>query len=345
MASDLYGLLAEAYSRPSRASQDLEATLGAVKSVDEGLRAYKARQNEERLKKIQLQSLSEVLGDKMPPGGEWAKDIPLETLSTVTPTLKVLADYSPKETKTTDLPRWQQANFQYNGNLVLFNPDPRDPHYIAVTPQGPKRIGPESQGSSAPLPMDAPAKADSPVSSIPIGGSITPRVAPTAPATDTAKIGDLGYLKDLIKTASKNYSDKFTGASDAMMTRAGQFTGEGASEKAAYFMRSINDMSDALLRARSGAQINEQEYSRLRKLVPSQYTSDQDFIARLKAFDEAVSSVIENKRSSMQQMGYRVPGEISSSKSGIPKFSTERDAEKSGAKGLVIIGNEMAVIE
>lgn len=61
---------------------------------------------------------------------------------------------------------------------------------------------------------------------------------------------------------------------------------------------SISDnLSDQLLRARSGAQINEQEYARLRKIVPNPRASEDKYFADLRRFRFEMARLMEQRTS------------------------------------------------
>lgn len=59
--------------------------------------------------------------------------------------------------------------------------------------------------------------------------------------------------------------------------------------------RIVADLSDMLLRARSGAQINEQEYARLRKLVPDPQTPLKRFQSDLNGFTHEFNVVLKRR--------------------------------------------------
>lgn len=86
------------------------------------------------------------------------------------------------------------------------------------------------------------------------------------------RIEALRSLKRNILTVEANFSDKFVGK--GFQGEPGVIAGEirditgRATDQEVIFRRSLNDVADMLLRARSGAQINEQEYGRLTKLLP-----------------------------------------------------------------------------
>ena len=55
------------------------------------------------------------------------------------------------------------------------------------------------------------------------------------------------------------------------------------------------NLSDQLLRARSGAQINEQEYARLSRLVPQPSDPDIDFSTKLKSFQDEIQRTLAKR--------------------------------------------------
>lgn len=59
--------------------------------------------------------------------------------------------------------------------------------------------------------------------------------------------------------------------------------------------RIVSDLSDMLLRARSGAQINEQEYSRLRKIIPNPNTPLKRFQSDLNGFTKELNVVLKRR--------------------------------------------------
>lgn len=314
----LFLKLAEALGQDSRALRAVRAGAEIPFQAIAGYDAGAQFGDRIRQRKLNRQTLSDALGGQpletgimnMTGEGGDAQNTNIDNL--------IALERSRKEAAIRDA-RAQQANFQLDGKLMEYDPDRG--YY-------PARILDGESSTSAPDGRSM---------------QITPRVPPTVPAAETSKFGDLFRLKTLVNTASKNYSDKYTGASDSLKTRIRQFSGKGAEEKAAFFNRSVNDMSDSLLRARSGAAINEAEYARLRKLIPSQYTSDSDFLGRLEAFDQDLSNTISQKREAFTRSGYRTSdfGEVPQ---GIQEFSTPEEAEASGVKGVVRIGGRRAVI-
>ena len=65
----------------------------------------------------------------------------------------------------------------------------------------------------------------------------------------------------------------------------------GVSEEVNELFRISDNMADVLLRARSGAQINEQEYKRLRTLVPNPRLSEAKFFSDLELFQQELQRI------------------------------------------------------
>jgi hypothetical protein len=129
-------------------------------------------------------------------------------------------------------------------------------------------------------------------------------VGKPVPPGEVTKIGDLNTLARNISEAEKLYNPEWVGP---VMGRVGgvreKYTG-GASEEQVKFYAYVRDMKDALLRARSGAQINEQEYARLVKFLPDENSPAKTFEARLARFKEAVGIILEEKKRSLSEGGY-----------------------------------------
>jgi len=69
----------------------------------------------------------------------------------------------------------------------------------------------------------------------------------------------------------------------------------GTTPDISKLIRISNNLKDVLLRARSGAQINETEYKRLERLMPSVNTSEVKFFSDLNAFMEETQRLIDRR--------------------------------------------------
>jgi hypothetical protein len=340
MASDsLYLELAKAYSQPSRAYR---ATQEALKIPFEALGGYAEAANvadQFRKRKLMSQTLDEALSSGI--GG-----LPVDQAENlVHPALAYAALTKANQEKNTPQMRMQQGQFQYNGMLTRF--DPLSGTYEALSKEGWQPIGvPKPPSPSRPNTGPAPTP-------IPSGGEISPRVPPTIPTAESDKLADLSAMREALGVVKQNFSPEFVGPINARLLKAKQTSGIGATEKGALFTQSVQDIKDRLLRARSGAQINEQEYQRLVQLVPDQFQSIPDFTAKLGRFQQVLDSMTSTKRQELIRAGYRgaatLPNARPSPESpfgGIqtPSFNTPEEADASGYKGPAIIGGRKAVV-
>lgn len=103
-----------------------------------------------------------------------------------------------------------------------------------------------------------------------------------------------------------NYSDKLKKEFDKQEALAskGQYAGAFAGNVRAFlgtaspeeitFRNALLDSADLLLRARSGAQINEQEYNRLKSILPQLTDEPNTFLPAMKRFQDETSAIIND---------------------------------------------------
>jgi hypothetical protein len=131
------------------------------------------------------------------------------------------------------------------------------------------------------------------------------------PAGEAAKMGDLGTLltnisevKKLYKYGTDKENSKWVGPlSGRVGALEEKYTGT-ASDNQVKFYSFVRDMKDALLRARSGAQINEQEYKRLVTFLPDENLPSSSFKARLDRFEQEVNIILSHKKAALKEGGY-----------------------------------------
>jgi hypothetical protein len=131
------------------------------------------------------------------------------------------------------------------------------------------------------------------------------------PAGEAAKIGDLntllvdiGEVKKLYKYGTNKEEIGWVGPVAGLVGKVREKYTGGASEDQVKFYSYVRDMKDALLRARSGAQINEQEYKRLVNFLPDENLPPLSFSARLNRFEEQLNIVLSQKKSALREGGY-----------------------------------------
>lgn len=167
----------------------------------------------------------------------------------------------------------------------------------------------------------------------PVQGTVLPTVSPSIPGAEVSKFGEIENLKSKMKVVEDSYDPQFVGMIDSRLQAVKQKTGFGATEKASRFRQSVQDIKDSLLRARSGAQINEQEYQRLLPLVPDETSSEVDFKAKSRRFNEVLDEMIASKKGAFSAAGYRPMAGQSKQKKETPEQRKARlIAEAQGAQ-------------
>ncbi len=151
------------------------------------------------------------------------------------------------------------------------------------------------------------------------------------PAEETRRIGDLNTLLKDIATTRKLYNPDWVGPIAGRVGKVEEkYTGTALTDQVKFYAY-VRDMKDALLRARSGAQINEQEYNRLVSFLPDEYLPSKSFEARLDRFEAELKNVLESKREALKEGGYGPK-----SKPGVtpPAKTEDRLPSKEWVKGL-----------
>jgi hypothetical protein len=119
-----------------------------------------------------------------------------------------------------------------------------------------------------------------------------------------ALLTDIGKVKTLYGWGTPQKRSDWVGP---IAGRTGElrerYTG-GASTDQVTFYSYVRDMKDALLRARSGAQINEQEYKRLVGFLPDEKINSKSFEARLQRFEDELNNILSTKQKVFGAGGY-----------------------------------------
>lgn len=337
MASDaLFMELSRALSRPSKTyravEQGLNIPISAMEGYDKGADfADRIRQRE-----LARKTLSEVLGGSIEGLPPELQNAPMDTIKQIAPFAHFIS--KDKENAITMIPLVNKKGERIGeipSNAKVISDQFRSPQFAGV-----------QDGQAV---IFDPNETSFTLKALPGSGPISPKVAPSIPGSEVSKLGELENLKEKLGVVSANYDPSFVGMADAPLQAIRQKTGLGASEKAANFRQAVQDIKDSLLRARSGAQINEQEYRRLLPLVPNENSSDVDFLAKLKRFEQVLDETSGSKQSAFRAAGYRpmnnTPG-ASTPFGGakVPSFNSPEEAEASGHKGPALINGKRAVI-
>lgn len=108
-------------------------------------------------------------------------------------------------------------------------------------------------------------------------------------------------LQTTLPTIRKNFSQEYLGpikgTDIAFETRRriGSAIKSPVGEQETQFRLALTDAGDILLRARSGAQINEQEYGRLKGILPKPTDEPNVFNAALNRFENELRSIMQAK--------------------------------------------------
>lgn len=123
------------------------------------------------------------------------------------------------------------------------------------------------------------------------------------PSEQMSRLSDLETLKYNVETALKNYDKSYVGP---VAGRVGSVKEQVVDlpEKQVQFYAAVRDAQDSLLRARSGAQINEQEYKRLVAFLPDINLPSGNFEARMSRFYSELNTTISNRKRQLSQGGY-----------------------------------------
>jgi hypothetical protein len=143
------------------------------------------------------------------------------------------------------------------------------------------------------------------VGSIPIGQPVEGLGKPV-PSDQMTKMADLDTLQKQIGDTEKLFKPEYVGP---VAGRYGSMKEKlvDIPEDQVQFYATVRDMKDSLLRARSGAQINEQEYKRLVSFLPDENLPSGNFVARTKRFKNLVNQVLSSKKSEISAGGYGSP--------------------------------------
>lgn len=152
------------------------------------------------------------------------------------------------------------------------------------------------------------------------------------PAGELAKSGGMEALLNDIASVKELYKYGIEGEEKAGWVGPYDARWGGVREKflgglppeQVKFYSYVRDMQDALLRARSGAQINEQEFRRLVAFLPSEKLPADTFKARLERFESELNNILKTKQDVFSASGY---GSVTSKGGGKQRLPNETPEE------------------
>lgn len=121
------------------------------------------------------------------------------------------------------------------------------------------------------------------------------------PPSVQAAITSLNSLDRQAENIRSNFDAGFLGPIKGTDTafearrRVGSYIGTPLGKQETVFRQSLKDANDMILRARSGAQINEQEAKRLREMLPKATDQDGVFLAGLDRFQAEIKSMLADR--------------------------------------------------
>lgn len=152
---------------------------------------------------------------------------------------------------------------------------------------------------------------------VPGGQTLSP-LQKTLPAEQVEKGAGFESMSDLISRIKADIVSPQTGELseegrgllgplDVTTKKAASYTPK-ADPLATQFYQKVQDLKNQIIYLRSGKQINEEEYKRLRASLPSEYRDESVFLSDLANFERTFKDVAAKRQAAFQQAGYNVPG-------------------------------------
>ena len=141
----------------------------------------------------------------------------------------------------------------------------------------------------------------------PSAGIALPRNIGRTPASAISQGVQFDTIRGNIARIRKNLNEDWVGPVAGRAYRAQEALTGLADDNQSMFYADVNDLADMLLRARSGAQINEQEYQRLAKLVPTPNLPPKVFKERLNRFETQLLQTLKAQQERLKKGGYLAP--------------------------------------
>lgn len=339
----LYDELAKAYARPSGPFRDAAAAIDVGNQAIEGYKSGAVLADDARKRKIKQQTLSEALGGDVP-GLEGFGNTSVETLDELAKPITAAAalDKAMKDGKDARTPKLQQGQFQYNGMLTRFNPDPATGGYEALTPEGWQPIGTPKSAPGAGVPAGK---------SVPTGGEVSPRIPPTVPGGEADFFSKADTLKGIFNEIGHTFKPDYVGPVQSRVNRAVDVYTPYGNEDRSRFRNEVAKAFNNLIYLRSGKQINQEEASRMGEEFMATNNSPVAFQSALKSMNDEMNSLVANRRKALVQSGYRGASGLGDQNpqpfggANVPNYATEQEAEASGHKGPAIIAGRRAVLQ
>ena len=134
------------------------------------------------------------------------------------------------------------------------------------------------------------------------------KIGKPAPSQERENLNKLFEFRIKLSRIENLFDPAFVGRFEGGISGATrEFLGVSITKKEVMFRQVVKDIADTLLRLRSGAQINEQEYKRLSKLVPTVGLPDEVFLARLQSLAKSIDESIGIRQRTLKESGFVAP--------------------------------------
>jgi hypothetical protein len=293
-------LLLRAFSRPSLGQTIQAGTEGFGKGVDIGskLAEQKARRKKEeqdllqQIEQLKLQQKQQALKEKESAAGM----IPMKSKKTTAVVSGEEVPVKPYETSRDVTPEVYKAL-----NPAEKTPDQGQSDFIKTTFTTPDGRAFAVHGRPG-------KEGEVKVSEIPISGTPRPFVAPLLPAEQAEKTATFGTLSDIMGRIGKQKKDEYIGPIDYRMKKAQLYT-NAEDPEFAKFSNNIEDLSNQIVYLRSGKQINEAEFQRLKRAMPNPTRKEKSFQAQWEEFNTTFNDIRARREEEFRRTGYYVPEE------------------------------------
>ena len=145
---------------------------------------------------------------------------------------------------------------------------------------------------------------------------------PAGEATDLADFRTLLGQLDKVDQLYQGGAKMFVGPAEGRIGAVRTFTGINATKAEADFRSELASIQNSIIYLKSGKQINEQEYERLRRELPEISDPEPVFEAKLARARVLLRSMLANRESEFSQRGFR-GGDAPAAPGAAPKVRTQ----------------------
>ena len=139
------------------------------------------------------------------------------------------------------------------------------------------------------------------------------QIGKAAPTAERQKLTQLASFRDqlgkMVTLFNRSYVGPIESRAGGIRSFTGFLLGKGQkdAEKEVIFRQIVKQLGDDLLRLRSGAQINEQEYQRMKGFLPKLTDPDWVFLSNLESVSDYIENLIEIKEDALERSKFISP--------------------------------------